>query len=302
MEKRVAETKSKKEAVAPKAVPLRQYKQDKDSGSSKITLKLKKTASTAVVKLHRKNIDNMFSCRYELKYRISESRARAIARFIKPYLHRDRYAKLQADGTYPIVSLYFDSDAFNLARETIEGKKNRFKLRIRSYSDDPKAPRFFEIKRRIDRVILKNRARVSQKDVEAVATRKSIILPTDCSDEKTLRQFQFYVHSLNAKPLVLVRYMREAFEGDTDNRVRITIDRQLSYKTAREPEVIFAGSDWHRVAMEFVILEIKFTGRYPAWLSQMVKTFDLKQTAMSKYVESVKQSCNLGFCAPQLLA
>ena len=291
----------KKNAEAGKTAPLRKHKHHKDSGSSKLALKLKKRASAAGARLHRKNIDNMFSCRYELKYRISEARARALAQFIKPYLHRDRYAKLQVDGTYPIVSLYFDSDTFNLARETIEGKKNRFKLRIRSYSDDEQAPRFFEIKRRIDRIILKSRARVRQKDVEALATRKSLILPADCSDEKTLRQFQLYMHSLNAKPLVRVRYMREAFEGDSDNRVRITFDRRLSYKITRDPEVIFAGNGWRRVAMEFVILEIKFTARYPAWLSQMVKTFDLKQTAMSKYVESVKQSCSMGFCSPRIM-
>lgn len=291
----------KKDAEAGRTVPLRKQKHHKDSIPRRLALKLKKRAFTTGARLHRKNIENIFSCRYELKYRISESRARAVAQFIKPYLHRDRYAKLQADGTYPIVSLYFDSDTFNFARETIEGKKNRFKLRIRSYSDDPKAPRFFEIKRRIDRIILKSRARASQKDVEAIAARKSIILPAHCSDEKTLRQFQFYMHCLNAKPIVLVRYMREAFESDADNRVRITLDRQLSYKTTRKPEVIFAGYDWHRVAMKFVILEIKFTGRYPVWLSQMVKIFDLKQTAISKYIESIKQSCNLGFCAPQIV-
>jgi SPX domain protein involved in polyphosphate accumulation len=297
----MAIAKSKKDAEAPKTVPLRKTKHHRDSGSSRFALKLKKRASSVGTRHHRKNIDNMLSCRYELKYRISDSKARAIARFIKPYLHRDRYAKLQSDGTYPIVSLYFDSDAFNLARETIEGKKNRFKLRIRGYSDDEQAPRFFEIKRRINNVIVKSRARVKQPDVETIAAAKSIILPSDCSDGRTLRQFQLYMHSLHARPLVLVRYMREAFEGDSDNRVRITFDRKLCYKTTRQPVITFSGNNWQRVAMEFVILEIKFTARYPAWLSQMVKAFDLKQTAMSKYVESVKLSCSMGFCGPQVM-
>ena len=297
----MAIAKSKKDAEAPKTVSLRKTKHQKDSNASRTALKLKKRASSVGTRLHRKNIDKMLSCRYELKYRISDSKARAITRFINPYLHRDRYAKLQSDGTYPIVSLYFDSDAFNLARETIEGKKNRFKLRIRGYSDDEQAPRFFEIKRRINNVIVKSRARVKQPDVENIAAAKSIILPSDCSDGRTLRQFQLYMHSLNARPLVLVRYMREAFEGDSDNRVRITFDRKLCYKTTRQPIISFSGNNWQRVPMEFVILEIKFTARYPAWLSQMVKAFDLKQTAMSKYVESVKQSCSMGFCGPQVM-
>lgn len=297
----MAVAKSKKDTEATKAVNLRKKSHEKDSGSSKLALKLKKSVSFVGTKHRRKNIDNMLSCRYELKYRISDSKARAIARFIRPYLHRDRYAKLQSDGTYPIVSLYLDSDAFNLARETIEGKKNRFKLRIRGYSDDSNAPRYFEIKRRINNVIVKSRARVKQADVETVVAGRSIILPSDCSDGSTLRQFQLYMHSLHARPMVMVRYMREAFEGDSDNRVRITFDRQLRHKITREPIVSFSGNNWQHLPMEFVIFEIKFTARYPAWLSQMVKAFDLKQTAMSKYVESVKQSCTLGFCAPQMM-
>jgi SPX domain protein involved in polyphosphate accumulation len=298
----MAFAKSQKISEATKTAPPQKHKHHKDSSSSKLALKVKKGASSVGVRLHRrKKIDNMFACRHELKYRISESMARAVSQFIKPYLHPDRYAKLQSDGTYPIVSLYFDSASLNLCRETIEGKKNRFKLRIRSYSDDHQAPRFFEIKRRINNIIIKSRSRVRQEDVEPVIVQKSLILPTDCSDAKNLRQFQLYLHTLNAKPVVLVRYMREAFEGDSDNRVRITLDRQLSYKTTREHKVTFGGSNWHRVAMEFVILEIKFTARYPAWLTQMVKTLNLKQTAMSKYVKSVKQSCLMGFCAPQIV-
>lgn len=298
----MAFAKSQKISEAATTKPPQKHKDHKDNSSSKFALKVKRGASAVGVRLHRrKKIDNMFACRHELKYRISESMARAVAQFIKPYLHPDRYAKLQGDGTYPIVSLYFDTDALTLCRETIEGKKNRFKLRIRSYSDDLQAPRFFEIKRRINNIIIKSRSRVRQEDVEPVIEQKSLILPADCSDAKTLRQFQLYLHSLNAKPVVLVRYMREAFEGDSDNRVRITLDRQLSYKTTRELNVTFGGSNWHRVAMEFVILEIKFTARYPAWLTQMVKTLNLKQTAMSKYVKSVKQSCSMRFCAPQIV-
>jgi SPX domain protein involved in polyphosphate accumulation len=300
--KRMAFAKSQKISEVSKTKPPQTHKCHEDSSSSKFALKVKKGSSAVGVRFHRrKKIDNMFACRHELKYRISESMARAVDQFIKPYLHPDRYAKLQADGTYPIVSLYFDSAALNLCRETIEGKKNRFKLRIRSYSDDLQAPRFFEIKRRINNIIVKSRSRVRQEDVEPVIGQKSLILPADCSDAKTLSQFQLYLHSLNAKPVVLVRYLRQAFEGDSDNRVRITLDRQLSYKIMREPKIIFSGSDWHRVAMEFVILEIKFTARYPVWLTQMVKTLNLKQTAISKYVESVKQSCSMGFCAPQIL-
>ncbi len=242
--------------------------------------------------------DTMLACRYELKYRISESRARAIAQYVRAFIEPDRYAKLRPRGEYPIVSLYLDSDGFQLARETWEGKKNRFKLRIRGYSDNPESPCFFEVKRRVSNVILKSRARVQHEDVSTIL--KTGQIPTGYkTDENALRQFLLYVNYVNAKPLVLVRYMREAYEGDSDNRVRVTFDRQLSYKITREPLIRLNGTGWQDARLSFVILEIKFTAHYPAWLSRMVKTFDLKQGAMSKYGSSIQLSCAAGFCAPQ---
>lgn len=245
---------------------------------------------------HRK--DMTLACRYELKYRIPEAKARAIAEYVKSYIHMDRYAKLQPRGEYPIVSLYLDSDGFRLARETLEGKKNRFKLRVRSYSDNPESPCFFEVKRRINDVIVKGRARVRHEDV-------SRILQTGRppsgykGDDNVLRQFLLYTQYTNAKPMVLVRYMRQAFEGDSDNRVRVTFDRHLHFKATRTPKVELDSSGWQPARLDCVILEIKFTAKYPVWLSNMVKVFDLKRTGMSKYASSVKKSCDMGFCAPQ---
>jgi DNA relaxase NicK len=78
--------------------------------------------------------DRTLGCRYELKYRISESKAHAVEEFVRPYLHLDHYCKSQASGSYPIATLYLDSDDFKLCRQTLEGQKNRFKLRVRSYT------------------------------------------------------------------------------------------------------------------------------------------------------------------------
>ena len=242
--------------------------------------------------------DTMLACRYELKYRISEPKARALAEYVRAFIEPDRYARLRPRGEYPIVSLYFDSDGFQLARETLEGKKNRFKLRVRGYSDDPESPCFFEVKRRVSNVILKSRARVQHGDVEPVLRTGRV--PTGYkTDENALRQYVLYAQYINAKPLVLIRYMREAYEGDSDNRVRITFDRQLCYRIMREPVVRLGGPGWQEARLDFVILEIKFTAVYPIWLSRMVRTFDLKQTAMSKYASAVRLSCASRFGAPQ---
>jgi SPX domain protein involved in polyphosphate accumulation len=242
----------------------------------------------------------VLGCRYELKYRISESRARAIAAFIKSYLHVDKYARTSPSGDYPISSLYYDSDGLRLCRDTIESKMNRFKLRVRTYSDDPKTPCFFEVKRRLNNVILKGRARVTKSDVPLILSGS---LPEGIykQDAQVLRQFQLYKDTINARPLMLIRYDREAYEGDTATRVRITFDRNLCYKAPTTPQVEVYGANWHRVPFNFVILEIKFTQKFPSWLSDLVRCFDLKQGAFSKYVSTIKQSNSLGASSPIMM-
>ena len=249
------------------------------------------------------NQDRTLRCRHELKYHISESKAEAIAQFIKPYIPLDRYCKLQRSRDYPIVSLYIDSNDLQLCKESLGGLKNRYKLRIRSYTDEPDYPRFFEIKRRINTIIMKSRARVMTRDVTTLL--RGLPLPPQnyTADTDSINQFQLYMNNIQAKPVVLIRYKRQAYEGGTENKVRVTFDRELSYCVTREPEVRLGGGGWRRnpFTRSGVVLEIKFTDRYPFWLSEMVKCFNLKQRSISKYASSIKDSCLLKFCAPELV-
>lgn len=244
----------------------------------------------------------MLACRYELKYLISEAKGAAIDRYIRSFLEYDRYSKLQRGGMYPIVSLYVDSPDMQLCKETLTGLKNRFKLRIRSYTDEPEYPRFFEIKRRINRVILKSRARVTDQDVPLLLAGRLLPPQGYSTDEAALNQFQLYMAMINAGPKVLIRYTRQAFENTDENRVRVTFDRDLCYKITEEPKVRLSGSGWQRNSLTNggVVLEIKFTGTYPAWLARMAALFDLHARSVSKFATSIEQACALGFCAPTI--
>ena len=242
--------------------------------------------------------DRTLRCRYELKYLISATQTEAIEQFVRPYMGLDRYSKLQPDGYYPIVSLYLDSNDLQLCRETLTAKQNRFKLRIRGYSDDQQYPLFFEVKRRINTVIMKSRARVKHEDLVPVMRGLRISIP---KDQESLDQFQLYVGTLGARPMSLIRYLRKAYESESENRVRITFDRQLCYKVTEEPRVYLSGSGWqyNHLTLEGIILEIKFTGHFPNWLCGMVRYLNLQAQGISKYTTSIQQACALGFCAPR---
>jgi len=247
--------------------------------------------------------DRTLACRYEMKYHITETQAAAIAEFVKPFVQLDRYCKLQPSRDYPIVSMYLDSGDLRLCRESLTGHKNRFKLRIRSYTDEPEYPRFFEIKRRMNTIIIKSRARVMDPDVETLLAGLPLPPQNYTADIDTINQFQLYASSVRAKPTVLVRYMRQAYEGDGQNRVRVTFDRNLAYNITNAAQVRLGGGGWQRnpFTMGGVILEIKFTDRYPAWLGRLVRHFDLRTRSISKYASSLQDSCALKFCAPEMM-
>jgi len=245
-------------------------------------------------------MDEIVRCRYEFKYVISESMAAAVEHFIQPYIKLDPYCEKHSERSYPIVSLYMDSVNFNLCRQTLEGRKNRFKLRIRGYSDAVTEPRYFEIKRRLNSVIIKSRTEVERHNV--INALSALELPDNGNgqDGDILSQFQFYAKQIGACPVLKVRYLRRAYEDENPNRVRITFDRQLAYQVTNKAHISFNGGNWHQHHSRNVILEIKFTGCYPAWLSRMVRGFNLQRQSFSKYVTSIKHSCTMGFCAPRL--
>jgi hypothetical protein len=244
--------------------------------------------------------DGMLRCRFELKYQISESKAAEVEKFVQQHLRPDRYCKLQPTGSYPIISLYLDSPDLKLCRESVTGRKNRFKLRIRGYNDDPAYPKFFEIKRRLNFVIIKDRHRVSNRDVEKLLGGGPLPERYYSTEQKSLKQFLFYQQSLCARPIIQVRYLRSAYEDDSINRVRVTFDRQLSFRITDKPLVLLGGSGWQRHPLNDVILEIKFTSKFPAWLTRLARHIELQQQSFSKYVNCVQGACALKYSAPRV--
>ena len=96
----------------------------------------------------------MQQSRFELKYLIDEQTALRVGDFVRAYMNVDEFGVGKPNLSYPVHSLYLDSDDLTIYWRTINGDKNRFKLRLRYYSTNPDTPVFFEIKRRMKDCIL----------------------------------------------------------------------------------------------------------------------------------------------------
>src|ERR1044071_6006502 len=110
-------------------------------------------------------IDRLQTQRFELKHLVSEDSARAVRQFVRCYLQPDEFAATLPNYSYPVHSLYLDSPDLVTYQAVQPREKNRFKLRIRYYSDKDRAV-YFEIKRRTNEVISKMRAKVRREAVE----------------------------------------------------------------------------------------------------------------------------------------
>jgi hypothetical protein len=229
--------------------------------------------------------------RRELKYIIKEEVALRIREFVSSYLEIDEYGATRPNLSYSVHSLYLDSDLLALYWHTINGNKNRYKLRLRFYEDRPGAPVYFEIKRRMNDAMMKQRGGVRREAVDYILAghlpEPAHLVSSDPRQLAAIQRFSQLMNQLHAHPKAHVAYQREAWVSPHNNSVRLTMDRQVYCDPEPTPRLC---AEMNRPVLVFgknVVLELKFTGRYPDWFRELARVFNLTQCSAAKYVDGV---------------
>jgi hypothetical protein len=229
--------------------------------------------------------------RLELKYIVYEQTALAVRDFVSSYLTIDKFSAGQPDFSYPIHSLYLDSDCLIFYWHTINGNKDRFKLRLRYYDDQPSSPVFFEIKRRVNGAILKQRSAVNRDVVDALLAGQLLgpdeFFPANPDSLIVLGRFcQLMLHHA-AKPKAHVAYRREAWVSCDQSSTRVTMDRQVQFAPESTTSLRTKMHNPVRVFPGKVVLELKFTDRFPNWFAELVRHFNLQTCSAAKYADGI---------------
>lgn len=235
--------------------------------------------------------DRLQATRFELKYCVNAQVALQMREFVRGYLVPDEFCVGKPDHSYHIHSIYLDSDDLQIYWDVLNSNKNRYKLRIRYYDDRPDTPVFFEIKRRMNDAILKKRCAVRRDAVAQLLAgqlpeAQHLISPSPKSFD-AIQEFCHLKEDLRASPKTQVAYRREAWVGTADNSVRVSFDRDV----CSAPN--FTGittTSIENYVMPFapdVILELKFTGRFPNWFREMVELFGVMPRGAAKYADGV---------------
>ena len=102
-----------------------------------------------------------------------------------------------------------------------------------------------------------------------------------------LQRFTTLLSQIRARPKAHNCYQREAWVSPNDDSIRVTFDRSILIEPHFEPTAVVEMHRPTRVFPGEVVLEIKFTGRFPNWFAEMVRTFNLMQFSSAKYAEGV---------------
>ncbi len=231
--------------------------------------------------------------RFELKYVVSDHVAGQIRQFLRSHLELDDHAPKDGNFDYRVQSIYNDSNVLFLCRQTIEGAKNRYKLRMRFYDDKPDSPVFLEIKRRVTDVIKKQRAMVTRDGAHRLLTegwidRNDLVDPGNEKQAEALHNFLMFSRELNAEGMIYVCYMREAYVSPDSDQVRVTFDRDLFGTVYHKGDDIRVQTQGVRPEIGGVILELKFTDRFPSWMRDLVQAFNLQRRSVPKYVDCIE--------------
>jgi hypothetical protein len=237
--------------------------------------------------------------RHEAKYIIPPSYAPLIREFIRPFCLPDPHGQ----GDFPeyiVTTLQLDSPSLSLYHAKEREMVNRFKIRARTYGDDPADPVFLEIKRKYRGCIYKSRACIPREAWNRSVIRHPETAPVFWSKKEAAAYVEFIrlVKLLGAEPVVLVRYTREAYFGKIDHYARVTFDRNLLYQPTRSWDVSGEGKRWYSMDTSLaqnkmnrysgIILELKTLRDAPQWMVDMVMEFDLVRTGNCKYATAVE--------------
>ncbi len=238
--------------------------------------------------------------RCEYKYVMTSEMADRFRSAIRPYCELDEHGAEHPDGFYTINSLYFDDDRYRLYWDTVNDAPVRYKVRVRNYGQTGGGVVKFEVKRRVQDVIVKTSAWLEQDGWT------EWIIPGDRKDPSSLSEanreaLENFITTMRrslARPKMLVRYERQAYRSLIDDYVRITFDRHMIHQPMTRYDLVGHRGRW--TAMDDaesmgsfgsnLLLELKFARSVPVWLVDIVRRLGLVRQGYSKYGCAVRRS------------
>ena len=212
--------------------------------------------------------------RIETKYMLNMAQEH----YIEDELRRQGFVWMDF-GDPTVQSLYYDSPDYQLIRTSLERPVYKEKLRLRAYGKPGKVTMsFIEVKKKYKGVVYKRR--VAQPLGQAYMSLNSGHVGAEGG--QVGQEAEWMVHRYALQPKAVITYDRDAWFSKCWPDVRITFDRNLSF---RQSNLSLTSNDAN-FALTLPtqrLMEIKTGGTYPLWLTRLLTAAGAKRIHFSKY-------------------
>ncbi len=197
--------------------------------------------------------------------------------YLKPFLERNTVKDEHGDSL--ICNIYYDTPDCCLIRRSIERPYFKEKIRIRSYGiPEDTSYVFAELKRKLDGVGYKRRICVPFSDAKKLMRGE----PINSGNTQIEKEILDFVARYNPVPVVYLTYSRYAMYLKTDKNFRITIDKNIMYRTT---DIENPGNDCMFPVMSDssrILMEVKAAGGIPEDMLRIMSENKIFQAPYSK--------------------
>ena len=211
--------------------------------------------------------------RYEKKYILTRAQYEAILPEIERYVVKDVY------GQYTICNIYYDTQQYDLIRQSLRKPYYKEKFRVRSYGVPTDESNIFaEIKKKSGDIVYKRRVDGTAAAIDAFL-KENAPLP---ENEQIQREIRWFMKKNRPSPKVFIGYDRTAYAGIEDPEFRITFDRNIRYRLS---DLDLRSGD-HGDPLtddDTIIMEVKVKDAMPLWLVPILSRNRIYPGSFSKY-------------------
>lgn len=225
--------------------------------------------------------------RKEYKYLIDEGTYDALMATFKNHLVPDPHST--RDGSYPILSVYYDTADYRLIAQSMAGSGYKAKLRLRAYGAlSAQAPVFLELKMKYDGISYKRRLALRYSQAQQLVHEGKVPQGLQATNLQVALEIAAFCRRYPLARTTHIAYHRMAFVSPETcaEDLRITVDSQLvAGPGTDESKSVCAGTLLNSGQR---ILEIKCLGAYPPWLIQTLSRLKIYPQSFSKYASAYK--------------
>lgn len=211
--------------------------------------------------------------RYEKKYIVTREQFASLDNVLSRHMAPDSF------GKYLVQNLYYDTDGWDVIRNSIEKPFFKEKMRLRCYGEvNQENVLFLELKKKYRGVVYKRRMAIPAKAFPAGSVRDIV---RDGASQ-IAREFDFYMKTNAVSGKIYISYWRTALVGAVDSDLRVTFDTDIRFRLDCL-DYSRPGDGHFILPRDKIVMEIKTPGGMPVWLARVLCENKIFPTAFSKF-------------------